>query len=120
VWFDNTAVFKKSILLEQTRRHLQNYQYHSLIKTALYSKPHTFKILPYADPGLCQTVCDSQHDCKGFTYTKVAVAQQTSAKCFFYNKLPAKQKPCTDCTAYIKVGVINKVALTSHGKLHAD
>jgi hypothetical protein len=117
-WFDNTSVFKKIVLLEQKRRHLQNNQYHSLIKTALYEKPNTFKILPYADPGLCQTVCDNQHDCKGFTYTKVTVAHQTSAKCFFYNKLSAKQKPCADCTAFVRADV-KTVMRQSPGKLHA-
>jgi hypothetical protein len=101
-WFDNTELFKKSVLLEQKRRHLSYGQYEALPKTALYAKRASLKVLPYADPQICESLCDNLHGCQGFTYTDVTAGPLTTAKCFFYNTVSTNVKPCAVCTGYIK------------------
>ncbi len=101
-WFDNTAAFKKNVVLEQKRRHLLISQYQVLPVTALHSAAVLYKKLLYPDPELCETICDNTHHCKGFTYTQITKGGKTLAQCFFYNKIAAAKKPCQVCTGYIK------------------
>jgi hypothetical protein len=101
-WFDHTITFKKNILLEQKRRHLLVSRYHVLPATALHSASVLFKQLPYADPELCETICDNTRHCKGFTYNQVIKGYKTLAQCFFYHKITADKQPCQVCTGYIQ------------------
>ena len=101
-WHDHTEVFKKIVLLEQHRRHLGLHQYHLLDTIALHSRATRYMRLPYADPEMCETSCDKQKSCKGFTYTHISKGIYTLAQCFYYEKITAARKPCPTCTAYIK------------------
>jgi hypothetical protein len=101
-WFDNTNVFKKDIILEQQRRFLTAFSYLDSPKTASQSPATSVVRLPYGDPGMCQTMCDKNRSCNGFTYTKVKLGYFTLAKCIFYNKLVANQIPCDVCTTFMK------------------
>jgi hypothetical protein len=101
-WFDNTATFKKNILAEQKHRRLLVKSYKVLPVTVLQSVAVEIKKLPYADPELCQTMCDNVGSCKGFTYTHVARSGKTLAECYFYNKMTAVKKGCGICTGYVK------------------
>jgi hypothetical protein len=102
-WYDKTKQFKKNIVQEQLKRHLAINHYNAVSTTALTAKLASVKNLPYADPEMCQTYCDSQHSCKGFTFVHVAKAGKTLAQCLFYNKITAARKPCAVCTAFLKV-----------------
>jgi hypothetical protein len=102
-WFDNTSQFKKNIILEQSKRHLVINKYNAVATTALSAKLASMKKLPYADPELCQTYCDSLHSCKGFTFVHVTKAGKNLAQCLFYNRINAAHKPCPVCTAFFKM-----------------
>ncbi|MES2217573.1 MAG: hypothetical protein V4501_04080 [Pseudomonadota bacterium] len=104
-WFDNTAIFKKSIVAEQKRRHLFINNYHALSVSALHANAVKYQRLPYADAELCQTACDKTRACKGFTYIHFTKGGNTVAQCFYYNKITADIKHCQVCTGYIKNAV---------------
>jgi hypothetical protein len=104
-WYDNTALFKTNIVLEQKRRQLVVSQYHSLPTTALLASASTPTKLPYADPELCQVQCDNEQDCKGFTYTQSTNKDLVTAYCSFNTTQQlASSKPCQSCTNYVKTG----------------
>jgi hypothetical protein len=100
-WFDNTTIFKKNILTEQAHRHIQVKPYNIQTATALHSVAVALKKLPYADPELCQTICDNTKHCKGFTYTHASEKGKTLAQCYFYNKIAIDKKHCSSCEAYV-------------------
>jgi hypothetical protein len=102
VWFDNTATFKKNLLLEQQRRHLSFSQYHETKGAALSANAVLAKNLPYPDAEICQSSCDADKSCKGFTYINASVDTHFIARCFFYDKVTADTKPCKVCTGFIK------------------
>jgi hypothetical protein len=103
-WFDNTATFRKNLLAEQQRRHLTFHQYHQLPATALSDNVVGIRKLSFPDPGLCLALCDSEKNCKGFTYIDSSKGNHFIAKCNFYETLSAATKACKVCTGFIKAG----------------
>lgn len=102
-WQDKTALFKKNLVQEKTKRALSITHYHlyremTLNGLFLYSKK---LLLPI--PELCQLECDQNPDCKGTAYINQKEQQDYQIRCNYYGALDSLN-PGADpgCVSFVK------------------
>lgn len=102
-WHDQTAEFKKNLLLEQAKRLLVVHQYELRAAAAINGNVLYTRKLGLPDYQICQYECDQNVQCKGFTYEKAQYQYHSVMKCQFYDSLSQeKEKFCATCIGFIK------------------
>ena len=101
-WYDKTQTFKTNLVREQERRHLSVNSYQSEpVRVVDVNSTATVR-LPFAEAYYyCQYRCDTNANCKGFTYVP---NRNGATMCYFDgSKTKRNLQACLNCETYSKM-----------------
>lgn len=102
-WVDDTVIFKRALMIEAKKRKIYWHQYAITPGMKLSGVALKPLAIPYADPHLCEYVCDRKSFCKGFTYISSNISLAPFTECQLFVKITNNNTPVSPIvTGYVK------------------